>query len=84
MWKSKYTTKYPTVIQGSDITTAYCTLCRCEFGVGFSGVYDIKRHVNSTKHKNFLERGKKQKAIDELFKKQAEEEEDLEKKLKKN
>ena len=26
VWKSKYTRKYPTVIQGSDITTAYCRL----------------------------------------------------------
>jgi len=46
-----YQVKYP-VIRHSSVSEnhAYCTVCRCDFGVGHGGMGDVEKHIRTTKH----------------------------------
>lgn len=49
-FRPEYTVDFPCIVKGKDLYSARCTICFCEFSVGYGGRDDVKRHVTSKKH----------------------------------
>ncbi|KAK7483097.1 hypothetical protein BaRGS_00025665 [Batillaria attramentaria] len=53
---TKYSETYPTLIASrKGPHHAHCTLCKSDFSVRSSGMFDCKRHCESRSHKQFAE-----------------------------
>ena len=50
-----------------NMTKAFCNLCRSEFSVGASGVYDVRAHSNGVNHRARAGERSKMKTMQTLF-----------------
>lgn len=63
-----YTSEFPCFVpsrKGEQF--GFCTTCACDVSVAHGGKGDIKLHVATTKHRNFVRAAEKQGTVDNLF-----------------
>ena len=68
VWSKHYATSFPSIVKGTDESSVFCTMCKCEFGIGHSSSLEIKRHFKTAKHKKYSEDGKSQRLLSSLWK----------------
>ena len=52
-YKDCYNTQFPWVAKSQKgVYYVLCTLCKTHFGVGHSGIYDLRRHESRQKHRH--------------------------------
>lgn len=67
-FKAEYTKlhSWATKVQG-NVHQAFCTICRCNVGVGHGGANDLKVHESSAKHVKAVKENKTNKLLTQFF-----------------
>ena len=69
IYRTAYTTQWPCIVPASNGSSCYahCTFCDEDFSIGHGGGNDIRRHVESNKHKANGQHRKQNFAITKFF-----------------
>lgn len=75
VWKKSY--QWLNRSKNNDQHAAYCNICQIPFRVAHGGENDVKRHMNSEKHKSLAKSSSSSKKLDNFFTRKCDEDDNI-------